>query len=238
MDIIIATLVMTHITIVCVTLYLHRSQAHRAVSFHPVIAHLMRFWLWLTTGMNTQEWVAVHRKHHQRSDKEGDPHSPQIYGIWRVLFGGAFLYVKAKKNKIMIRELGIGTPNDWIEENIYTPHPLAGILLMLVIDIILFGPVGAIVWGVQMIWIPFWAAGVINGLSHWWGYRNTDTKDTSRNLVPWAFWIGGEELHNNHHADGTNAKFSQKTWEFDIGWLYIKVLERLGLAKIRYTPTV
>jgi stearoyl-CoA desaturase (delta-9 desaturase) len=238
MNIILYTLVMTHITILCVTLYLHRSQAHRAVQFHPAVAHFMRFWLWMTTGMNTQEWVAVHRKHHQASDTEKDPHSPQIYGIWRVLFGGAFLYARAKKNKIMVRDLGMGTPNDWIEEHVYTPHPLMGILLMLVIDLLLFGPVGFIVWGVQMIWIPFWAAGVINGLAHWWGYRNTNTNDTSRNITPWAFWIGGEELHNNHHADGANAKFSQKPWEFDIGWMWIKVLEKLRLAKIRNTPSI
>lgn len=233
MEIILYTLVMVQITIACVTLYLHRSQAHRAVMFHPVIAHMMRFWLWMTTGMNTREWVAVHRKHHQGSDTEKDPHSPQVHGIWRVLFGGAFLYAEAKKNKLMIHELGHGTPSDWIEENIYTPHPLTGILLMLVIDCLLFGPVGIIVWGVQMLWIPFWAAGVVNGLAHWWGYRNTDTADTSRNITPWAVWIGGEELHNNHHADGANAKFSQQWWEFDIGWMYICVLKFFKLAKLR-----
>lgn len=233
MDIIIYTLVMVQITIACVTLYLHRSQAHRAVVFHPIIAHLMRFWLWLTTGMNTREWVAVHRKHHQSADTEQDPHSPKIYGIWRVLFGGAFLYMKAKKNKILLKELGHGTPDDWIEENVYTPHPLAGILLMLIIDLVLFGLAGLAVWGVQMLWIPIWAAGVINGAAHWWGYRNYDVKDTSRNLWPWAFWIGGEELHNNHHGDGAAAKFSKKSWEFDIGWMYIKILEKLKLAKVR-----
>lgn len=230
---IIATLVMTHITILCVTMYLHRSQAHRSVQFHPVVAHLMRFWLWLTTGMNTKEWVAVHRKHHQAADTEQDPHSPKVYGIWRVLFGGTFLYVKAKKNKILVNELGHGTPNDWIEERVYTPYPLTGILLMLVIDLLLFGPVGFIVWGVQMIWIPFWAAGVINGLAHWVGYRNYDVKDTSRNLLPWGIWIGGEELHNNHHGNGASAKLSQKPWEFDIGWFWINVLCKLRLAKIR-----
>ena len=230
---IIYTLVMVQITIACVTLYLHRSQAHRAVAFHPVVAHFMRFWLWMTTGMNTREWVAVHRKHHQASDTPADPHSPQIYGIWRVLFGGAFLYVKAKKNKLLIKELGHGTPEDWIEENVYTPHPLLGILLMLIINLVLFGPVGLIVWGVQMLWIPFWAAGVVNGLAHWWGYRNTNTNDTSRNLWPWAIWIGGEELHNNHHAAGASAKFSHRRWEFDIGWFYIKVLEKFKLAKVR-----
>jgi len=232
---IIYTLVMVQITIACVTLYLHRSQAHRAVQFHPAVAHFMRFWLWLTTGMVTKEWVAIHRKHHQRSDQEGDPHSPQICGIWRVLFGGALLYVKAAKNKILLQELGTGTPNDWIEENLYTPHSRLGILIMLIIDLALFGPVGFVVWGVQMLWIPFWAAGVINGLSHWWGYRNTDTKDTSRNLWPWAVWIGGEELHNNHHADGASAKFKQRWYEIDIGWIYILILEFFNLAKIRKT---
>ena len=227
------TLVMVQITIACVTLYLHRSQAHRAVQFHPVISHFMRFWLWLTTGMNTREWVAIHRKHHQAADTEQDPHSPKVYGIWRVLFGGAFLYIKAKRNKILVNELGHGTPNDWIEERVYTPHPLTGILLMLIIDLLLFGPVGLLVWGVQMIWIPLWAAGVINGAAHWWGYRNYDVKDTSRNLWPLALWIGGEELHNNHHGDGASAKFSKRWYEFDIGWFYIKVLETLRLAKVR-----
>jgi len=230
---IIYTLVMVQITIACVTLYLHRSQAHRAVQFHPAVAHFMRFWLWLTTGMVTKEWVAIHRKHHQRSDQEGDPHSPQIYGIWRVLFGGALLYAQAAKNKILLEELGTGTPNDWIEENLYTPHSRLGILIMLIIDLVLFGPVGFVVWGVQMLWIPLWAAGVINGLSHWWGYRNTDTKDTSRNLWPLAIWIGGEELHNNHHADGASAKFKQRWWEVDIGWCYISILRFFRLAKVR-----
>lgn len=227
------TLVMVQITIACVTLYLHRSQAHRAVQFHPAVAHFMRFWLWLTTGMVTKEWVAIHRKHHQASDTEKDPHSPKVYGIWRVLFGGAFLYAKASRNKMLIQELGHGTPNDWIEENLYTQHSRLGILLMLIIDLVLFGPWGFVIWGIQMIWIPFWAAGVVNGLCHWWGYRNTDTADTSRNLWPWAIWIGGEELHNNHHADGASAKFKQRWWEFDIGWFYISILEKLHLAKVR-----
>jgi len=228
------TLVMVQITIACVTLYLHRSQTHRAVLFHPIIAHSMRFWLWLTTGMNTKEWVAIHRAHHQYSDTEKDPHSPKVYGIWRVMFMGWKLYVDARKNKQMIRELGVGTPNDWIEEKIYTPHPLAGILIMLVIDSLLFGPgVGFIVWGVQMIWIPFWAAGVINGAGHFWGYRVADTADTSRNLWPWAFWIGGEELHNGHHSDGASPKFSKRPYEFDIGWMYIRILQFLRLAKVR-----
>jgi stearoyl-CoA desaturase (delta-9 desaturase) len=233
MLIIIYTLVMVQITIACVTLYLHRSQAHRAVQFHPAVAHFMRFWLWLTTGMITREWVAIHRKHHQAADTEEDPHSPKIYGIWQVLFKGAFLYHKASKNKRLIQDLGIGTPDDWIEENLYTPHSRLGILLLLVIDLVLFGPWGFVVWGVQMIWVPFFAAGVINGAAHWWGYRNRPADDTSRNLWPWAVWIGGEELHANHHDDGASAKFSQKPWEFDIGWLYIRILMFFKLAKLR-----
>ena len=225
MEIILYTLVMVQITIACVTLYLHRSQTHRAVQFHPAVNHFMRFWLWMTTGMVTKQWVAIHRKHHQTSDTEHDPHSPQVYGIWRVLFGGAFLYHKASKDRVMIEKLGVGTPDDWIERNLYSAHSRLGILLMLIIDLFLFGPWGFVVWGIQMIWVPFWAAGVINGLSHWWGYRNTDTADTSRNLWPVAFWIGGEELHNGHHADGANPKFSSRWWEFDIGWMYIKILD-------------
>jgi stearoyl-CoA desaturase (delta-9 desaturase) len=192
----------------------------------------MRFWLWLTTGMTTREWVAVHRRHHQASDTPADPHSPKIYGIWHILFGGAFYYVKAKRDPEVLK-LGIGTPNDWIERHLYTPYNLYGILLMLVMDLLFFGSAGFVVWGIQMIWIPFWAAGVINGLAHWWGYRNYDTNDTSRNLIPIGIWIGGEELHNSHHGDGSNPKFSRKWWEFDIGWMYIRILEILGLAKPR-----
>ena len=233
MDILVYTLVMVQITIACVTLYLHRSQTHRAVAFHPTVNHFMRFWLWLTTGMVTKQWVAIHRKHHQAADTEADPHSPRVYGIWRVLFGGAFLYHKASKNKLMVEQLGQGTPNDWIEENLYTPHSRLGILLMLIIDLVLFGPVGFVVWGVQMLWVPFFAAGVINGVAHWWGYRNRPSEDTSRNITPWAFWIGGEELHANHHDDGASAKFSQKWWEFDIGWQYIKILRFFKLATVR-----
>lgn len=227
------TLIVTHITIMCVTLFLHRSQTHRAVEFHPVINHFMRAWLWLTTGMVTKQWVAIHRKHHQASDTEEDPHSPKVYGIWRVLFGGAFLYHRASKDKAMINKLGVGTPNDWLERNVYSAHSRLGIGLMLLIDLALFGWWGFLVWGIQMIWIPLWAAGVINGLAHWVGYRNTNTQDTSRNLVPWAAWIGGEELHNNHHADGSNPKFSRQWWEFDLGWFYIRTLQRLKLATPR-----
>lgn len=233
MSTIIATLVMVQITIACVTLYLHRSQAHRAVEFHPVVTHFMRAWLWLTTGMVTKEWVAIHRRHHQKSDTVDDPHSPKIYGIWRVLFGGAFLYVKAKQDTKMVNKLGVGCPNDWVERNVYSRYPATGILLLLALDCIAFGWLGVLVWGIQMIWIPFWAAGVINGLAHWVGYRNVDTPDTSRNLWPLGIWVGGEELHNSHHSDGASPKFSQKWWEFDIGWMYIRILEILGLATVR-----
>ena len=233
MNTIIATLVMVQLTIACVTLYLHRSQAHRGVTFHPVVAHAMRFWLWMTTGMVTKEWVAIHRKHHQKSDQPGDPHSPQVYGIWTVLIKGAFLYKQAAKDRDMISQLSTGTPDDWIEQNLYQKHSALGLVFMLIIDLCIFGLWGWLVWGIQMIWVPLWAAGIINGLSHWWGYRNTDTKDTSSNLWPWAVWIGGEELHNNHHADGANAKFSQKWYELDIGWMYITVLRWLGLATLR-----
>ena len=193
----------------------------------------MRFWLWLTTAMITEEWVAVHRKHHQKSDQPGDPHSPQIYGIWRVLFGGVFLYKHAAKDRVMISQLSIGTPDDWIERHLYKKYNTLGILLMLIIDLCLFGLWGWLVWGIQMIWIPFFAAGVINGVAHYVGYRNYDVNDTSRNLWPLAVWIGGEELHNNHHADGASPRFSTKWWEFDIGWMYICILKSLGLAKLR-----
>jgi stearoyl-CoA desaturase (Delta-9 desaturase) len=230
---IIATLVMTHITIICVTLYLHRGQAHRALTFNPAVEHAMRFWLWLTTGMVTREWVAVHRKHHQACEKPEDPHSPWVYGIWRVLFGGAWLYVRAKKNTDMVRQYGVGTPDDWIEQNVYSRWPTLGIWIMLVIDVALFGWWGFLVWGVQMIWIPFWAAGVVNGVGHWWGYRNTNTKDRSRNIGPLGIIIGGEELHNNHHHNPASAKLSEKWWEFDIGWMYIRILKSLGLLKLR-----
>jgi stearoyl-CoA desaturase (delta-9 desaturase) len=227
------TLIATHITIVCVTLYLHRCQSHRGVEFHPVLAHAMRFWLWLTTGMNTKQWVAIHRKHHQTTDIEGDPHSPHVFGIKTVMTTGWYLYNKASKDADFVMQYGKGTPKDWIERKLYTPHTRLGILLMLVIDLLLFGPWGLLVWGVQMVWIPFWAAGMINGLAHWWGYRNGDTKDHSRNISPIGIIVGGEELHNNHHLDPASPKFSRKPWEFDIGWVYIKVLEFLRLATVR-----
>jgi len=230
---VIATLIMTHLTIVCVTLYLHRSQAHRSVDFHPAISHLMRLWLWMSTGMITKQWVAIHRSHHRHSDQPGDPHSPHVWGIWRVLFGGAWLYNDAAKDKKLIEQYGAGTPNDWIERNIYSPYPWHGVLLMLAIDIALFGLWGFVVWGIQMIWIPFWAAGVINGLGHWIGYRNGETRDRSRNLLPWGIWIGGEELHNGHHLNPAGAKLSHQWWEFDIGWMYIRLLSWFRLAQIK-----
>ena len=227
------TLILTHITILCVTMYLHRSQAHRGVTFHPAVAHFMRFWLWLTTGMVTRQWVAIHRKHHRYSDNAGDPHSPHVYGIWTVLIKGALLYSKAAKDSIMIASYGQGTPVDWIETNLYSKHNFLGIVIMLLIDIAIFGPWGLIVWGVQMIWIPFWAAGVINGLGHFIGYRNEQTRDHSRNLVPWAIIVGGEELHNNHHTSPGSPKLSVKWWEFDIGWMWIKILSYVKLAEIK-----
>lgn len=238
MSLLIYVLVMTQITIACVTLYLHRGQAHRGVTFHLVVEHFMRFWLWMTTGMVTAEWVAIHRRHHQRSDQPGDPHSPQVYGIWHVLFKGAWLYHQASKDQEMVARLSIGCPTDWIERNLYSAHSKLGVTLMALIDLAIFGWWGFLVWGIQMIWIPLWAAGVINGLGHWWGYRNTDTEDTSTNLTPWALWIGGEELHNNHHADGANACFRQRWWEIDLGWVYISLLRSVGLARVRGLDSV
>ena len=224
---------MTHITILAVTVFLHRSQAHKSVELHPILAHFFRFWLWLTTGMVTKQWVAIHRKHHRFTDESGDPHSPKVYGLMRVLFKGAFLYNDASKDRDMVQQYGVGTPDDWLERKLYSPHSRLGILLMLVIDLLFFGPWGLIVWGVQMIWIPFWAAGVVNGIGHWWGYRNGQTKDNSRNILPIGFVIGGEELHNNHHLEPASAKLSRRWFEVDIGWWYIKLFKFLHLAKIR-----
>ena len=229
---IIYTLIVTHITIACVTLYLHRSQAHRSVTFHPAIAHFMRFWLWMTTGMTTKAWVAVHRKHHQNTDQEGDPHSPHVFGIWKLLFGGWSLYHEASKDPAMVIKYGIGTPRDRVE-TFYTRYHRWGLVVMLAINVALFGAWGVVIWGVQMLWIPFWAAGVINGLAHWWGYRNGQTNDQSRNIAPWGIIVGGEELHNNHHLDSANPKLSLKWYEFDIGWLYIRTLSLLRLARVR-----
>ena len=228
-----AALALTHVTIASVTIFLHRHQAHRALSLHPAVSHFFRFWLWLTTGMVTREWVAVHRKHHARCEAEEDPHSPQHKGIWRVLFAGAWLYRDEAAKTETIEAFGAGTPDDWLERNVYGKHRFLGIGIMLAIDVLLFGAVGLAIFAVQMVWIPFWAAGVINGVGHYWGYRNFETQDASRNIVPFGVLIGGEELHNNHHAHGTSAKFSAKWYEFDIGWCYISVLKFFGLAKIK-----
>jgi stearoyl-CoA desaturase (delta-9 desaturase) len=224
---------MTHSTIICVTLFLHRGQAHKGIEFHPILSHFMRFWLWMTTGQITKQWVAIHRKHHRFSDQEGDPHTPHVFGVWTVLFKGAVLYHTASKDSAMVEQYGKGTPDDWIEQNLYTPHSRLGILLMLVIDLVLFGPWGFIVWGIQMLWIPFWAAGVINGVAHWIGYRNGETKDHSRNIVPWGIVIGGEELHNNHHLEPASPRLSKTWWEFDIGWMWLSLFRSVGLAKLR-----
>ena len=229
---ILATLVMTHITIICVTLYLHRSQAHRSIEFHPVISHFMRFWLWLTTGMVTAQWVAIHRKHHRFSDEPGDPHSPHVFGLWTVLFKGAVLYHEASKDKAMVDSYGVGSPDDWMERNVYSAHSRLGIGFLFVLNCWIWGWHGAVIWLVQMAWIPFWAAGVINGVGHWFGYINGPTRDHSRNIVPWGIIVGGEELHNNHHVSPASAKLSSKWWEFDAGWMYARILESLGLAKI------
>jgi len=233
MNELIYVLVMTHITIVCVTLFLHRSQAHRSIEFHPVVSHFMRFWLWLTTGMVTKQWVAIHRKHHRYSDLEGDPHSPHVFGIGQVLTKGAVLYHEASKDKVMVDSYGVGTPADWMELHVYSAHSRLGIGILFVFNTLVFGWWGPVLWGIQMLWIPFWAAGVVNGIGHWWGYRNGKTKDRSRNIVPVDFIVGGELLHNNHHLDPANPRLSRKWFEFDIGWMYVKILERLGLAKLR-----
>jgi stearoyl-CoA desaturase (delta-9 desaturase) len=233
---VIATIVLSQITIACVTIYLHRCQTHRALTLHPIASHFFRFWLWITTGMITAQWVAIHRKHHAFSDKPGDPHSPVVLGLKKVLWEGAELYSACKSDEELIAKYSHGTPTDWIERNIYSRFPSKGITLMFFINLLLFGIPGITVWAIQMIWIPFHAAGVINGIGHFWGYRNFECKDAATNIIPWAFWIGGEELHNNHHTFASSAKFSVKWWEFDIGWLYIRCLSMLGLAKVKKLP--
>ena len=233
---IIAALILTHITIAAVTIYLHRHQAHRALDLHPIVSHFFRFWLWLTTGMITKEWAAIHRKHHAKVETPDDPHSPQVRGIRKVLLDGADLYRQEAKNRETMEKYGHGTPDDWLERRIYTPHNGKGIILMLLIDLLLFGPIGLTIWAVQMIWIPLFAAGVINGIGHYWGYRNFEVADASTNIVPWGILIGGEELHNNHHTFGSSAKLSSKWWEFDIGWMYIRTMEAIGLARVKKIP--
>jgi len=234
-QVLIVTLVMTHFTILGVTVFLHRAQAHRALDLHPVPAHFFRFWLWLTTGMVTKEFVAVHRKHHAKCETDEDPHSPQTRGIKALLLTGVELYRTESKVKETIEKYGRGTPDDWIERNLYTRFSWQGVALMLIIDIALFGAIGLTVWAVQMLWIPVMATGIINGIGHYWGYRNFEAADASTNVSPWGVLIGGEELHNNHHTYPTSAKFSVKPFEFDIGWGYIRAMELVGLAKVRKT---
>jgi stearoyl-CoA desaturase (delta-9 desaturase) len=230
----IVTLAMTHVSIAAVTIYLHRHQAHRALDLHPLASHFFRLWLCMSTGMVTKEWAAVHRRHHAKCETRDDPHSPQIYGIKRVLWGGVFLYVKEAHNRQTLQRYGRGTPDDWLERNIYSSRAKIGLMLMGMIDVVLFGLVpGLSVLAVQIAWIPFWAAGVINGIGHYWGYRNWHTADASTNIFPLGILIGGEELHNNHHAYGTSAKLSSRWYEFDIGWVYIRALEMLGLAEVK-----
>ena len=233
---VLATLGMTHVTIVSITIYLHRHQAHRALDLHPAVAHFFRFWLWLATGTITEQWVAVHRKHHAGVESEDDPHSPKIFGIRKLLLEGAELYRAAAAEPETIARYGHGCPDDWLERNVYKPYTNRGYCLMLIIDVVLFGPIGLTIWAVQMMWQPVFAAGVINGLGHWWGYRNYETRDISTNIVPWGILIGGEELHNNHHAFASSAKLSTKPWEFDVGWAYIRGLEFLRLARVKKLP--
>ncbi|MSQ20993.1 MAG: acyl-CoA desaturase [Betaproteobacteria bacterium] len=231
---VLTALAMTHVTIAGVTIFLHRCQAHRALDLHPIASHFFRLWMWLTTGQVTKEWAAVHRKHHARVETPEDPHSPQVHGLKGVLFGGVFLYHKASRDRDIIERFGHGTPDDWIERNLYTKHSFAGVVLMATIDLMLFGCIsGALIFVTQILWIPFWAAGVINGVGHFLGYRNFGTTDASRNILPWGILIGGEELHNNHHAHATSAKLSSRWYEFDIGWFYISVLQCFGLAQVK-----
>jgi stearoyl-CoA desaturase (delta-9 desaturase) len=232
-------LVATQLTIFSVTLYLHRSIAHRGVDFHPLLAHFFRFWNWITTSMIAREWAAIHRKHHAKCETEEDPHSPVVKGIGNVFWRGVELYREARTDRVSIEQYGKGCPDDWIERKLYTPHATLGPTLLLFASFALFGLMGVAVWAIQMLWIPFWAAGVVNGLGHWWGYRNFETDDTATNLTPWGVWIGGEELHNNHHAFPSSAKFALRKWEFDIGWAVIRGAQALGLAKVlRVAPAL
>ncbi len=234
-QIVLITLALTHVTIASVTIFLHRHQAHRALDLHAIPSHFFRFWLWLTTGMVTKEWAAIHRKHHAKCEQEGDPHSPVVFGIKKVFFEGSELYRAEAKNQDTMARYGHGTPDDWIERNLYTRYSWQGVGLMLILDLTLFGAAGAAVWAVQMAWIPITAAGIINGIGHYWGYRNFEAPDASTNISPWGIIIGGEELHNNHHTYPTSAKLSVKPYEFDIGWVYISILSALGLARVKKT---
>ena len=235
-QIVLFTLATTHVTIAAVTIFLHRAQAHRALDLHAIPSHFFRFWLWIGTGMVTKEWVAIHRKHHAKCETADDPHSPQTRGLDTVMWRGAELYRAEAKNQETLKKFGHGTPDDWVERNVYTRFPWQGVGLMLVLDLALFGAIGAAVWAVQMLWIPFWAAGVVNGVGHYWGYRNFEAQDASTNLSPWGIIIGGEELHNNHHTYPTSAKFSVKPYEFDIGWVYISLMKKIGWATVKKVP--
>jgi len=236
---VLVALALTHVTIAAVTIFLHRSQAHRAVDLHPVVSHFFRFWLWLTSGMVTKEWVAIHRKHHAKCETPDDPHSPQTRGLKKVFWEGSELYRAEAKVAETLEKYGHGTPDDWLERNVYSRHSAKGIVLMMAINLVLFGPLGLTIWAVQMAWIPVTAAGIINGIGHYWGYRNFACEDASTNIMPWGILIGGEELHNNHHAYGTSARLSNKWYEFDIGWMYIKLMTYVGLATVRkVAPTV
>ncbi|MDP1559034.1 MAG: fatty acid desaturase [Nitrosomonas sp.] len=230
---VVVTLIFTHITIASITIYLHRHSAHRALELHAIPSHFFRLWLWMTTGMVTKQWTAIHRKHHAKCETEDDPHSPVILGIKKVFLEGSELYRKEAKNQETMDRYGYGTPDDWMERNVYTKHSAKGVALMLIINILLFGPIGITIWAIQMMWAPVMAAGIINGVGHYWGYRNFQAEDASRNIVPWGILIGGEELHNNHHAYATSARLSNKWYEFDIGWMYIRILEMMGLAKVK-----
>jgi stearoyl-CoA desaturase (delta-9 desaturase) len=230
------TLAVTHVTIAAVTIFLHRSQAHRALELHPIMSHFFRLWLWLTTGMVTKEWVAIHRKHHAKCETEEDPHSPVTRGIDTVFWKGSELYRAEAKNQETLTKYGHNTPDDWIERHLYTPYSWQGVALMMIVNVALFGAAGVTIWAVQMIWIPITAAGIINGIGHYWGYHNFEAVDASTNISPWGIIIGGEELHNNHHTYPTSAKLSVKPYEFDIGWLYIRIMETVGLATVRKTP--
>jgi stearoyl-CoA desaturase (Delta-9 desaturase) len=235
-QVILYTLATTHITIAAVTIFLHRAQAHRSLDLHAIPSHFFRFWLWLSTGMVTKEWVAIHRKHHAKCETADDPHSPQTRGLDTVMWRGAELYRAESQNMETMKKFGHGTPDDWMERNVYTRFGWQGVGLMLILNLALFGALGAAVWAVQMLWIPFWAAGVVNGIGHYWGYRNFEAQDASTNLSPWGIIIGGEELHNNHHTYPTSAKFSVKPYEFDIGWVYISLMKKIGWATVKKVP--
>ncbi len=235
-QIVLFTLAVTHVTMISVTVYLHRHQAHRSLDLHPIASHFFRFWLWLTTGQVTKEWTAIHRKHHAKCEKSEDPHSPHVHGIKTVLLQGAELYRAESKNMETMARFGHGTPDDWMERKIYTGLSWQGVVLMLIIDVALFGAAGLTVWAVQMAWTPIMAAGIINGAAHYWGYRNFEAADASTNISPWGILIAGEELHNNHHTYPTSAKLSVKPFEFDIGWMYISLMQSVGLATVKKTP--